>query len=138
MTITYRRVKALLSESEDHQNTGIGYQRQTSIKPKQTISYDFITLDAYGMLTIMQGYAWDFASGAFDNKTIRRGSLAHDALCELIHNDLLSYHFWGPAAEEMKAICLEDGMNRVRAWYICRAIKLAGPDITAARRYITE
>jgi hypothetical protein len=127
--IVYRRVKALLLAD---------YQRQTAICPGEVLNYNGITLGADGLLTIVSGYAWDFASGAIDNKTIREGSLVHDALCELIHNNLLSYHEWGAAADEMKTICRENGMTRIRAWYICRAIKLAGPGVTVSRLVITE
>ena len=129
MAFTYRRIKGQLPHA---------YERQLeSLRPKQDISFMRISLSKSGVLTIGAGYVWDFAYGAFDTKTIIEGSLVHDALCELIHNDLLSYHQWKNAAEEMRAVCVEAGMWKLRAAYVARAIKIAGPSVTVARTYVT-
>ena len=129
MSLTYRRIKGQLAHD---------YERLLmQIRPTKKLEFGRISLSVNGMLTIKADYLWDFASGAFDTKAIIEGSLVHDALCELIHNDLLSYHEWDNAAEEMKIVCLENGMWRIRAAWVERALKIAGPEITQSRKYIT-
>lgn len=79
-----------------------------------------LTMD--GWLTIFEDYPWDFASGpTFDTKDSIRGSLVHDALYEAMKLKLLPQT---PAMrliadEELRRICLEDGMSRwrVNLWF---------------------
>ncbi len=80
-------------------------------------------LNIVGLLTISKGYAWDGASGAWDTKTFMRGSLVHDALCQLINEGLLPKHCQEEADNLLKEICLEDGMNPIRAWWVHRAVR---------------
>jgi hypothetical protein len=126
VSIAYRKVKGLLEEKD--------YVRQTSIRPKRDLWFKRISLRDNGLLTIKKGYAWDFASGAIDTNNIIESSLLHDAFCELIHNDLMSYHQWDAVAEEMRDLSRENGMSRLRSWWQCRVIKLAGPDVTVSRK----
>ena len=137
MQITYRKVKALLSKP---------YSRTISIKPETELNFRRVTLTTSGDLQIEKGYVWDFASGAFDDDSIKEASLVHDALCELIHNDLLSYHMWGPVADIMRRLMDEYAESHsawlrrprmLRAAYVARAIKFAGPEVTRARKYLT-
>jgi len=66
------------------------YKIKTTIYPKSNITTDFIDLDKNGTLTIKKGYAWDGASGiAIDTCNFMRGSLVHDALYQLMRNDLI-------------------------------------------------
>ena len=128
MSITFRTVKALLKTD---------YHRVVGIRPAEELTFHRITLRPNGSLTILHGYCWDHASGAFDTDSIIEGALVHDALCELIHNGLLADREWDEAAEIMREINLENDMWRIRANWICRAIKIAGPNVTEARKYIT-
>lgn len=100
------------------------YSVFVEIRPERELVSDFVTLESNGLLTLAKGYAWDGASGpAFDTKNFMRGSLVHDALCQLMTEKLLDKDtHWVPAAEEMRKICLEDGMSRIRAWWCFKAV----------------
>jgi hypothetical protein len=77
------------------------------------------------MLMIRKGYSWDGGSGpCYDTKTVMRGSLIHDALYQLLRLGLLFPTYRKAADRLLKLICLEDGMNRFRAAYIYRAVRL--------------
>ena len=100
----------------------------TDIHPEVTIFDLYLSLRDDGILTILSGYAWDGASGpAIDTKTILRGSLVHDALYQLMRLKLLGGWWREAADDELKKICLEDGMCKIRAWWVHRAVRrLAG------------
>ena len=99
---------------------------KTDIFPKNLIESDYIQLDVNGNLLIRAGYAWDGPSGpTFDTKSFMRGSLAHDALYQLIRENLLTVHDCRELADkELRKICIEDGMWRVRAWWVYRAVRM--------------
>ena len=50
---------------------------------------DFIVLDTKGNLVIKQNYAWDGATMFPDLEAVKRASLTHDALCQLVRLKLL-------------------------------------------------
>jgi hypothetical protein len=68
-----------------------------------------LTMD--GVLTVKSGYAWDGPSGpTFDRKTNMRGSVAHDALYQLMRQKWLG-EAWREKADDFIAKCwIEDGM----------------------------
>ena len=77
-----------------------------------------------GCVMVKEGYAWDGASGpAVDTVTFLRGSLVHDALYQLIREGLLPKSFRRAADSLLRDICIEDGMSRIRAWYVYRAVR---------------
>ena len=78
------------------------------------------------LLHIKKGYAWDGASGAIDTKTIIRGSLIHDALYQLIRQGELRRSFRAEADSILRDICRMDGMSRLRAWYVYKAVRMFG------------
>jgi len=85
---------------------------------------EFITLFTDGMLLIRKGYAWDGASGpAIDTKNIIRGSLVHDALYQLLRQGNLDMSWREQADKDLKRICLEDGMSKLRAWYVYKCVR---------------
>lgn len=127
MFVVYRPVKALLRKD---------YLRLIPIHPNKELKFHRITLMPDGRLFINKGYAWDHASGAFDTKSIIEAALVHDALSELMHNNLLPKRYWNEAADIMYSICRKNGMFRLRAAWIRRAIKLAGPKVTKSRTWI--
>ena len=87
----------------------------------------FITLFKNGVIKIKDGYAWDGASGpAVDTETIKRASLVHDALYQLIRGKQLHRIFKVDADEVFRTICKEDGMSRIRMWYTFLAIRKLG------------
>jgi len=95
---------------------------QTSLRPPENIVTKFIILRADGMMTIMDGYAWDGATWAVDTKDIMSASLFHDAAFQLFRMGLLNRMFFHEVSEEMRRIALEDGMNEFRANYIYDAV----------------
>jgi len=105
------------------------YQVKVSVTPKNNIKTDFLELNTEGMLIIKKGYAWDGPSGpTIDTPNFMRGSLVHDALYQLLRNELLEQEWRDEADEELRRICREDGMSRIRAWWVHRGVRLgAGP-----------
>lgn len=98
-----------------------------SIAPENNVHTDFIELDVQGKLVIKKGYAWDGPSGpTIDTLNFMRGALVHDALYQLMRNGLIDQEFRDEADEELKRICLEDGMSRLRAWLVHRGVRLGG------------
>lgn len=105
------------------------FEIQTCIKqPYEIKGRRYIHLTKDGLLTIRAGYAWDGPSGpTIDTKTFMRGALVHDALYQLMRLGTLSFDHRETADRELRRICLEDGMWRIRAWYVYRAVRrLAG------------
>jgi len=84
----------------------------------------FIALEASGRLTVRAGYAWDGPSGpTSDTKDFMRGSLAHDALYQLMREGLLAQK-WRKAADRLlHDLCRQDGMSWFRAWYVLKAVR---------------
>ena len=108
------------------------YAVTISIKPPADITTPYITLNAQGMLTLKDGYAWDGPSGpTIDTLTFMRGSLIHDALYQLMREGKLDRTvFWEPADQLLRAICIEDGMWSFRAWYVYQAVRRFARDAT--------
>jgi hypothetical protein len=95
---------------------------------------DFIIL-VCGCLLIKEGYAWDGASGpAINTLTFVRGSLVHDALYQLIREGLLPRSYRRAADSLLRDICIEDGMNRIRAWYVYRSVRMFGGSSAKPRK----
>lgn len=90
----------------------------------------FINFHA-NVMVLSTGYAWDGPSGpTIDTKTFMRGSLIHDALYQLLREGTVPDHHLHEAREYadhlLRKICLEDGMNRFRAWYVYWAVRYFG------------
>lgn len=102
------------------------YRIETCIFPNETIISDYFCLTTYGDLTINKGYAWDGPSGpTIDTKNFMRGALVHDALYQLMREGFLepSEENRKHADDLLKEICLEDGMSKIRAWYVYRSVR---------------
>lgn len=84
-----------------------------------------------------KGYAWDGPSGpTLDTKTFMRGSLYHDILYQLINESVIPNTNRKRADEILREICLEDGMSRVRAWWVFRAVRRFGKYTFEPRKVI--
>jgi hypothetical protein len=106
--------------------TCFDYSIQTPITG-YTMYLEFIHLTPDGILTIKQGYAWDGCSGpTHDDKTNIRGGLIHDGLYQLMRGGYLLQDCKPIADQMLRDICIEDGMNRFRAWYYYQGVKLFG------------
>ena len=104
------------------------YSVAVGIFPMHAIITDFVTLQADGTLTVEKGYAWDGPSGpTFDTPSFMRGSLVHDALYQLMRENLISaYEYRLHADELLRRMCREDGMGMLRSWYVYSAVRLGG------------
>ena len=96
--------------------------------PEEEIISEFISLDMNGLLTLKSGYAWDGPSGpTFDTLNFMRGSLVHDALYQLMREDLLDSETYRNQSDRLlQAHCREDGMSRMRAWMVYQGVHLGG------------
>jgi len=107
-----------------YQLTG-AYYHTTHVYPDKEIKTKYITLETDSNLRMNQGYAWNGANKpAINTKTNRVASLVHDALCQLIRCGKLPFRFRKDADEIFYKICLENGMDPVRAWYSFKAVQL--------------
>ncbi len=100
---------------------------------------DYVWIDNYqdeSFVTIKKRYAWDGASGIFtiDTKTFMRGSLVHDAFYQLIREGCLNRKYRKYVDQLLKKICLEDGMNKFRAWYVYKAVRIFGKKSSMPRK----
>jgi len=94
----------------------------------------FITLNASGLLLIHAGYAWDGASGpAIDTKTFIKGSLIHDALYQLIRYKILYKKDRITCDKILRDVCIEQGMSKIRAWWVYHGLKVFGGAAAAPR-----
>lgn len=116
------------------------YTGQVDIFPHSDIVTEYINLTTKGEIGIKKGYAWDGPSGpTFDTRDFMRGSLVHDALYQLIRQGYLSKIMWKIQADiELVKICKEDGMSRLRAWYVYRAVRLSDYLISWLPRKVIE
>ena len=104
------------------------YRVQTDIRPDYDVETEFVQLDRAGALTIRHGYAWDGASGpTLDTANFMRGSLVHDALAGLMRDGYLERSTWfTPVNRELRKICIEDGMWRIRAVWVFIGVEYLG------------
>jgi hypothetical protein len=110
-----------------------GYKYQLFEDYKITVSINIsqhLVIDKYldlenGVLQIFKGYAWDGASGpAIDTKSIMRGSLIHDALYQLMRTGKRAQTWRKQADKVLLQACLEDGMWRIRAYWVYWAVRI--------------
>lgn len=97
---------------------------QTDIRIPKDIKTNYIKLDVGGRLIIFPGYCWDGPSGpAIDTKNFMQGSLVHDALYQLMRQGFLDQKWREQADKELKRICIEDGMSKIRASWVYWAVR---------------
>lgn len=103
------------------------YQVKVSVIPTDNIKTDFIELTTDGMLVIKKGYAWDGPSGpTIDTPNFMRGSLVHDALYQLLRDEFIDEKWRDEADGELRGICCEDGMSKIRASWVYMAVRKWG------------
>ena len=87
----------------------------------------FVCMTADGGLTMAAGYAWDGPSGpTVDTPSFMRGSLVHDGLYQLIREGLIGMEHRKAADQLLREHCRQDGMGRLRAAYVYRAVRWFG------------
>ena len=95
------------------------------LRPPEPICTEYVSLASDGVLTLNKGYAWDGPSGpAIDTLNFMRGSLVHDALYQLMRDKYLDRAMYRETADLiLRDICIEDGMSRIRAWWVYHAVR---------------
>jgi hypothetical protein len=107
------------------------------VKPEKETLH-FLEIDGDGNLTIKKGYSWDGPSGpTIDTKSFMRGSLIHDALYQLMREGVVPQNERKRADEILREVCIEDGMSKIRAWWVYRGVRIGGagsakPDLLSA------
>lgn len=97
----------------------------------------FYSMSADGLLTVRAGYAWDGPSGpAIDTKNFMRGSLVHDVLYQMIREGHFPFSRREEADAVLRAICREDGMSAIRAWWVYRGVRAGGSSAATAKRQV--
>ena len=87
----------------------------------------YLVLVHDGVLIIKKGYMWDGPSGpTIDTEDFMRASLVHDALYQLIREDVLPAKYRKKADKLLLAICKEDGMPYFRRQYVYQAVRWFG------------
>jgi hypothetical protein len=125
------------------------YSVLTGIKPEVGIHTEYWSIDATGLVTARVGYCWDGATKALDSVSFMRGALIHDIGCQAIMEGHLSRARYKEAVDrELIKICAEDGMVKIRQWWVWRAVKkfsctdpdahklMSAPDIRFAKRFV--
>lgn len=109
------------------------YQHQTGLNIAQAVEIPpVIFLEVNGLLTIKKGYAWDGPSGpTIDTPNFMRGSLVHDVLYQLMREELIPQEHREYADTLLREICIEDGMSKIRAWWVYQGVRLGGASSAA-------
>jgi len=97
------------------------------------VEHEFYSLD-HGILMAKNGYEWDGASGpAIDTANFMRGSCLHDLLYQLMREGVIDRKYRKRCDQIMREICLEDGMSKIRAWWVYSGVRI-GAGVSAKRR----
>lgn len=103
------------------------YTVEVNVYPEIPVGRLFIHLVPNGTLTISAGYAWDGPSGpTMDTSNFMRGSLVHDALYQFLRNGDFLPSYRKEIDLELQRMCIEDGMSRIRAWWVYRGVRAGG------------
>ena len=87
-----------------------------------------------GVLVAKEGYEWDGASGpAIDTANFMRGSCLHDLLYQLMREGVIDRSYRKRCDQIMREICLEDGMSKIRAWWVYSGVRI-GASSSSKRR----
>ena len=103
------------------------YRIKLAVIPFEPICLPFVLMDTSGDTIIKTGYAWNGASGpTVDTRDTMAGSLVHDLLYQLIRLGLIDSKYKEYADRILKEICIDDGMNSIRAACWLWAVKTFG------------
>jgi len=103
------------------------YIADIGICPPEAVGNSYLLLSKSGQLIVKEGYAWDGPSGpTCDTKNFMRGSLEHDALYQMMREGLLTPGHRILADQRLRAVCLQDGMSAIRAWWVYQGVRLGG------------
>ena len=93
----------------------------------------FLTL-TNGCLDIRKGYTWDGATDpAIDTANFMKASLVHDALYQLIREGVIDRDERNKCDKILQTICIQEGMSKIRAWFVYQGVKRFGGKATKSR-----
>ena len=113
------------------------FHYQTDIFPETELTGQFMRLSTNGILTLLPGYASDGPSGpTFDTKSFMRAAFVHDALYQFIREgaDISRKK----ADEILRRICIEDGMWKVRAWWVYQGVRIGAEHSSHTHKPVME
>ena len=119
-------------------NLHSAFEYSADIQVQKPSDLGFVMINANGDLVIKNRYSWDGPSGlTFDTKNFMQGSLVHDALYQLMREEVIDQDQRQRADEILREICFADGMSRIRAWWVYNAVRIGGasaakPDMLSA------
>jgi hypothetical protein len=87
---------------------------QTGILPSKNLELGCIRLSLGGFLLLRAGYEWNGGNFILDTFSVMRGSIFHDALCELYERGLLNKTQIKQFNDLFSYVCSEDGAPRWR------------------------
>jgi len=104
------------------------YSFATPFRIDQVHAGPFLRMGKGGRVSVDKGYAWDGASGPFtmDTPSTMRASLIHDALYQLMREEVLPQSARLEADKILRRIAVEDGMWKPRARLWVWALKHFG------------
>jgi hypothetical protein len=105
------------------------YRIKTGVEIPESVRtlYGWLNLTKEGVLTIKKGYCWDGPSGpTIDTDSFMLGSLVHDAFYQLIREMKLQMSYRDKADRLLQQLCLDDGMSKIRAWWVYWGVRLGG------------
>ena len=110
------------------------YVQRIPIRPDAAVDHPFFALTLVGNLTVRAGYAWDGPSGpTVDTANFMRGSLVHDVCYQMMREGFIDRRWKDAADRLLQAICREDGMSALRAWWVYHGVAtFGGPSTEAA------
>ena len=95
------------------------YMQNIGIKPPNEIGNEYVLLYPDGMIMISKSYAWDGPSGPCpDWPSVMRFSLIHDALYQLMREEMLPQSFRYAADCLALKLPREDGLP----WALCQVV----------------
>jgi len=97
----------------------------TNIAPERIIETEYIDFFC-GLLTIKAGFCFEPSGPTFKTKNFMRGACVHDAIYFLIRNRHLEPEWKEVADDLLYEINRKDGMSRIRANWIYRAVSTFG------------
>lgn len=92
-----------------------------------TVDHQYMAIDGFGKLVIFKGYAWDGPSGpTIDSLNFMRASLVHDVGYQLMAEGLVNQSTRQDWDKALRSIAIEDGMTKIRAAWVYRAVRMFG------------
>lgn len=100
---------------------------ESGVRPCELVQHEYFSITPEGLIFVRAGYAWDGASSiAVDTPGTIYASLFHDVGYQAIRLGLIA-DAWRLELDRMyERLCIEGGVNRIRAKYHYLALRFGG------------